>query len=277
MMAVVTRDTLGNCAVLTLNRPDTLNAITSEMLNLLESHLDEIEQDESRAVILTGTGRGFCPGSDLKEPPEDPKMRIKHAHEVVLRLAEFPKITVAAINGLALGGGLEMALSCTFRVAAKEAKLGLPEIKIGLMPAYGGTVLLPRLVGEQRALQMMLSGEPVAGDEALKIGLVNAVCDTPAEVAQSAHDFVQQFTRHSLVPQRAIRQVLRQSTDLPLREALAHESEINLPAGFDSSGRPMGIQFIGPMGEDRKVLEFAMAYEAATDYLDKRPALRETL
>ncbi len=225
-MSVVTRDTLGNCAVLTLNRPDTLNAITSEMLDLLESHLDEIEQDESRAVILTGTGRGFCPGSDLKEPPEDPKMRIRHAHDVVLRLAEFPKITVAAINGLALGGGLELALGCTFRVAAKEAKLGLPEIKIGLMPAYGGTVLLPRLVGEQCALQMMLSGEPVAGDQALEMGLVNAVCDTPAEVAQSAHDFVQQFTRHSLVPQRAIRQVLREGTDLSLREALAHESEI---------------------------------------------------
>lgn len=225
-MPVLTRDTIGNCAVLTMNRPESLNAITTEMLDLFERHLDDIERDDSRALILTGTGRGFCPGTDLKDPPSDPKARIRHAHELIMRLVEFPKLSVAAINGLALGGGLELALGCTFRVAAREATLGLPEIKIGLMPAYGGTVLLPRLIGEQRALQMMLSGEPVSADDARELTLVNATCDSAADVVQCAHDFVQQFTRHSLVPQRAIRRTIREGAALSLRDALAHESEV---------------------------------------------------
>lgn len=225
-MSVLTREDLGNCAVLTMNRPDALNAITTEMLDLLEQHLDDIEKDDSRALILTGTGRGFCPGTDLKEPPSDPRARIEHVHEIVMRLVEFPKLSVAAINGLALGGGLELALCCNFRVATKVAKLGLPEIKIGLMPAYGGTVLLPRLVGAARAEEMMLSGESVSAEAALAMGLVNRVCDTPEEVVQLAHDFVQPFCTHSLVPQQAVRRAIREGAELPLKGALAHEATI---------------------------------------------------
>lgn len=225
-MSDLNRDSIGNCAILTMNRPDSLNAITTEMLDLFEQHLDAIEQDDSRALIITGTGRGFCPGTDLKQPPDDPKARIEHAHQLITRLLEFPKLSVAAINGLALGGGLELALGCTFRVAARDATLGLPEIKIGLMPAYGGTVLLPRLVGEQKAMEMMLSGDAVSADAALDMGLVNGVCERPDEVVQLAHDFAQTFTRHSMVPQNAIRRVIREGAELTLREALAHESEI---------------------------------------------------
>ena len=225
-MAVLSRHSIGNCAVLTMNRPESLNAITSEMLDLFEQHLDEIETDNSRAVILTGTGRGFCPGTDLKEPPEDPRARIKHAHDLIVRLVEFPKISVAAINGLALGGGLELALGCTFRVAAREATLGLPEIKIGLMPAYGGTILLPRLIGEHQAMEMMLSGDAVTAGAALDMGLISDTCDSPSEVVQCTHEFVQKFVRHSLVPQQAIRRIIREGTDLSLQDALARESEI---------------------------------------------------
>jgi enoyl-CoA hydratase len=225
-MSVLDRSELGNCAVLTMNRPDSLNAITTEMLDLFEAHLDDIEQDDSRALILTGTGRGFCPGTDLKQPPEDPKARIEHAHSLIMRLVEFPKLSIAAINGLALGGGLELALGCTFRVAAQEAKLGLPEIKIGLMPAYGGTVLLPRVIGEQKALEMMLSGEPLTAEAALASGLVNDTCSKATGVVQCAHDFAQRFTRFSMVPQRAIRHIIREGADLSLKEALAEESSI---------------------------------------------------
>jgi len=150
-MAVIERTDLGNCAVLTMNRPSSLNAITTEMLEQLDHELDVIEQDSTRAFLLTGTGRGFCPGTDLKEPPKDTQQRINQVHQLVLRMVNFSKLSVAAINGLALGGGLELAMACNFRVAAPEAKLGLPEIKIGLMPAYGGTALLPRLVGSARA------------------------------------------------------------------------------------------------------------------------------
>ncbi len=225
-MSVLTRSNEGDCAILTMNRPQSLNAITSEMLDLFNQHLDDIEQDHSRALILTGTGRGFCPGTDLKEPPADPKARIQHAHALILRLLEYPKLSVAAVNGLALGGGLELALGCTFRVAAQEATFGLPEIKIGLMPAYGGSVLLPRLVGQQRALRMMLSGDAVSAEQALAIGLVDDICDTPDEVVQCAKAFAAQFTRHSTVPQRAVRSAIRDGGEMPLREALSHESDL---------------------------------------------------
>ena len=225
-MSALTRSVLGNCAVLTMNRPQALNAITTEMLDQLEQQLDEIEKDDSRAFILTGAGRGFCPGSDLKEPPSDPKARIEDVHQLVQRLVAFPKLSVAAINGLAMGGGLELALACNFRVAVKDAQLGLPEIKIGLMPAYGGTVLLPRLIGAGRAEAMMLSGEPVTAAEVLGMGLVNRVCDTPEEVVQLAHDFLQPMCRKSMVPQQAIRRAIREGANLSLADALAHEAEI---------------------------------------------------
>ncbi len=228
-MSVLTLDRLGNCAVLTLNRPEALNAITTEMLDQLEAHLDTIEQDDSRALILTGTGRGFCAGTDLKQAPSDTKARIEHVHRILLRMVAFPKLSVAAINGLALGGGLELALACNFRVAAKDAPLGLPEIKIGLMPSYGGTVLLPRLIGEAKAEAMMLSGEPVAAETSLDIGLVNAVCDTPEQVVQAAHDFVQAYCNFSRVPQQAIRTAIREGAKLPLAVALAHELTIIEP------------------------------------------------
>ena len=100
-MTTVNRHTLGNCAVLTLNRPESLNAITTAMLDELDRHLDDIEGDESRGVIITGTGRGFCPGSDLKDPPSDVEARVRHAHALMLRLVNFPKLSVAAVNGLA--------------------------------------------------------------------------------------------------------------------------------------------------------------------------------
>jgi len=222
----MTRDNIGNCAILTMNRPEALNAITTEMLDQMEAHLDDIEQDDSRAFILTGTGRAFCPGTDLKEPPTDVKARIDHVHGIIERMVNFPKLSVAAINGLAMGGGLELALACSFRVAVADAKLGLPEIKIGLMPAYGGTQLLPRLVGEARAEEMMLSGEPVSGEEGLTMGLVNRSCSSADEVVQLAHDFVQPMCTKSLVPQQAIRRAIREGAGMPLKTALAHEFEI---------------------------------------------------
>jgi enoyl-CoA hydratase/carnithine racemase len=222
-MSIITHTTIGNCAVLTMNRPESLNAITSDMLNILESELDVIEKDDSRAVILTGAGRAFCPGSDIKSPPDDVRARIDQVHRLIRRLLEFPKLSIAAINGLALGGGLELALACTFRVAERDAKLGLPEIKIGLMPAYGGTALLPRLIGLGRAQEMMLGGRSIAGQAALSIGLVNSLFDAPDTAVQAAHDFIQPYCAFSQVPQRAIRDAILTGPDVSLTDALAHE------------------------------------------------------
>jgi len=128
-MSVVTREDRGICAVLTLNRPQVLNTITNEMLSAIEQHLDEIERDSSRAVILSGEGRAFCAGTDLNEWHGDPQQRLVRVHALVRRFMDFPKLSIAAVNGLALGGGLEFALACTFRVARRGARLGLPEIR----------------------------------------------------------------------------------------------------------------------------------------------------
>jgi len=225
-MGVVDFGRRGHCAVLTLNRPQVLNSISNDMLDELERHLAAIAGDDSRALILSGAGRAFCAGTDLNEWHGDPQERLLRVHALVQRMLEFPKPVVAALNGLALGGGLELALACTFRVARRGAKLGLPEIKLGLLPAYAGTQLLPRLIGENRALEMMLSGDPVDGDAALAIGLVNRVCEDEADVVAAAVEFAASFTRHSLVPQRAIRRAIGEGMRLPLGEALAHEREL---------------------------------------------------
>lgn len=225
-MSVVDQERMAHCAVLRLNRPQALNTISNEMLDELEAALETIAGDDSRALILTGTGRAFCAGTDLSESHGDPQQRLLRVHALVRRMLDFPKPIVAALNGLALGGGLELALGCTFRVARRSAKLGLPEIKLGLLPAYGGTQLLPRLVGENRALEIMLSGDPVDGTTALAIGLVNRVCEDDADVVAAAAGFASAMTRHSLLPQRAIRRAVREGMRLPLGDALALEREL---------------------------------------------------
>lgn len=225
-MDVVQSERRGACVLLTLNRPDMLNTITNPMLDRLEQILDEEQGGDSRALILSGAGRAFCAGSDLSEPHGDPQQRVRRVHALIVRMRDFPKPIVAAINGLALGGGLELALACTFRVARRGARLGLPEIKLGLLPAYGGTQLLPRLVGENRALEMILGGDPVDGATAAAIGLVNRVCEEGDDVIACAAELAGTITRHSLVPQRAILRAVREGGALPLEEALALERRL---------------------------------------------------
>lgn len=196
------------------------------MLGELEMHIDVLETAPCRALVLTGTGRAFCAGTDLKEATGLPEERLRRVHALVLRLRNYPKPSIAALNGLAFGGGLELALACTFRIAREDVRLGMPEVKLGLLPAYAGTQLLPRLVGESHALEMMLSGDPVDGVRAGQIGLVNRVVPADADVMAAALDFAASLTRHSLVPQRAILRAVREGMALPLEEAMALEMRL---------------------------------------------------
>jgi len=210
-------------ATLRLDRANVLNAINIAMIGEIESFLERCEQDNDvRALVIVGTGRAFCVGSDLKEDRGDPQRRIARMHQLMLRLVEYPKMSVAAINGLALGGGLEIAMACTFRVAAPQARLGLPEITRALMPAYGGTQLLPRLVGVGRALELALSGEMIDAQRAKEIGLLNAVADDPlaAAIALAAR-----CSRHGQVAQREIRRAMLGGICLPLADGLALEAQ----------------------------------------------------
>jgi enoyl-CoA hydratase/carnithine racemase len=225
----VLREDRDTVAVLTLNRARVLNAISDDLLDALDAHLDATEADPAvRAVVFTGAGRAFCAGSDLGHRT-DMSVRVVRMHRLIERLRAFPKPTVAALNGLAFGGGLELALACDFRVAAPGIQVGLPEVKLGLIPLYGGTALLPRLVGESRAMELMLGGDPIGADTALAWGLVNRVSAGPEDLLEAASALARACSRHSAVPMRALKRLLRPAkAHDTLTEALAEEQREGL-------------------------------------------------
>jgi len=165
----------------TVNRPEKLNALNRKTVEELhECFLDIERDDEVRAVILTGAGeRAFVGGADINElavqTPLEGKEMSERGQRVLDLIEHLGKPVIAAINGYALGGGCELALACTLRIASENARLGQPEVKLGLIPGYAGTQRLPRLIGRGRALEMLLSGDPVNAAEAYRIGLVNQV------------------------------------------------------------------------------------------------------
>ena len=172
-------------ALVTINRPDKLNALSGAVVAELREAFEQIARDAYiRGAILTGSGeKAFVAGADINELA---RLSALEAREFALRgqqtfrmLETMPKPSVAAINGYALGGGLELAMACTVRFAAETAKVGQPEVKLGIICGYGGTQRLPRLVGRGRALELLLSGETIAAAEAHRIGLVNAVVSQP--------------------------------------------------------------------------------------------------
>ena len=172
------RDGIGYVAV---NRPEKLNALNRKTMDELYDCFQEIERDdEVRVIILTGAGeKAFVGGADINElavrTPVEGKELSMRGQKILDLIEHLGKPVIAAVNGYALGGGCELALACTIRIASENARLGQPEVKLGLIPGYAGTQRLPRLVGRGRALEMVLSGEPVSAAEAYRIGLVNQV------------------------------------------------------------------------------------------------------
>lgn len=167
-------------ATVTVNRPDKLNALNTATIGELGACIDELRaRDDVGAVVLTGAGRAFVAGADIAELQRlDAAGMYRLAvrgQAVFARFESSPKPTIAAINGFALGAGCELAMACHIRIAAEGAKLGQPEVKLGLTPGYGGTQRLPRLVGHGRALELLLTGAAIDAAEAYRIGLVNRV------------------------------------------------------------------------------------------------------
>lgn len=182
-------DTEGHLGILTLGRPERLNAISKQMTLELAELVTQLESDdEVRVVIVTGEGRAFCAGADIKERAEHPDdMSIQRTSRLISptfrRLERLAQVTIAAINGPAAGGGLELALACDLRIASIEARMALPEITLGILPGAGGTQRLPRLIGPGRAKQMMLFGDFVDAKTALDWGIVNTVVAPDALMA----------------------------------------------------------------------------------------------
>jgi enoyl-CoA hydratase len=226
----VTLSQRDEAAVLTLDRPQALNALSFAVLDEIAGALDEVVASAARVLIVTGAGdKAFCAGADIKELRHRSLAAQKRGAEkgqgVFARIPALPMASVALINGYAFGGGLELALACTFRLATPNAKMGLPEVKLGLIPGYGGTQRLPRVIGEARALELILTGRTVEAEEAARIGLVHRV--VTGDPMEEALAFSRTFTRHSLPVLGFARAAVTRALDLPVNEGLKVEADLS--------------------------------------------------
>jgi enoyl-CoA hydratase len=215
----------GPFAVLTLNRAEAHNALQFAMIEALSSAFDQVAESQARALVVTGAGpKAFCAGADIKELMDRGLLAQRRGarlgQRTFAKLAALPIPSVAVLHGYAFGGGLELAMACTFRIATREARMGLPEIKLGLIPGYGGTQRLSRLVGEARATELVMSGRTFDATEAERWGLVNRLVagDDPAELGKT---FMSEFIRYS------------RCASIFAREAVARGSAVTLDEGLD--------------------------------------------
>jgi len=217
-------------ALITLDRPEALNALSFGLVQDLSRILDGLDADDTRALLVTGAGdRAFSAGADIKElmgrTLVEQRAGAMLGQSVLAKLDQLPMPSIALINGYAFGGGLELALACTFRLAAPGAKLGFPEIKLGLIPGYGGTQRLPRLIGEARATEMILTGRTVPADEAERIGLINRVI--AGDLVEAGQQFAREMTGYSLPVLCLARDAIRRAHDLPLHDGLKIEADLS--------------------------------------------------
>ncbi len=215
---------------ITLNRPDKLNAMTHETRGELRAALEAARDDaETRAVILTGAGeKAFSAGADIevlsKFGPEEARASAEMAYALCGLIEGLGKPVIAAVNGYCLGGGCELALACTIRVAAEEARFGQPEINLGMMTGSGGSQRLPRLIGKGRALELLLTGRRVDAEEALRIGLVNRVVPR-GELMAAAEEIAREIASKSPIAVEKTLDAVNRGLEAGLEEGLRIEGE----------------------------------------------------
>lgn len=218
-------------ALIYLARPEKLNALSRFMKDELKRMLDDLATDgDLRAVIITGEGeRAFCAGTDIADmahlDPPAAKEFAEQGQRLGTQLEQFPVPVIAAINGIAAGGGTELALGCHLRIASSSARFSLPELKLGIVPGYGGTQRLMRIVGEGRALEMMLTGAAISAPEAHRAGLVNRVVE-PAELMNEAETLARQIAGMAPLAIRTCLKAVIGGAELSLEEGLALEREL---------------------------------------------------
>ena len=220
-------------AVVEIRRPDVLNALNDPTLVELDRAFEELGADEGiRCVILTGGEAkkpSFVAGADIAvlagQDPIEAKRRAHLGQGVCNRIEGLPKPVIAAINGFAFGGGLELALACHIRIASEEARMGLPEVTLGIIPGFGGTQRLPRLIGLGPALELITTGRPVRAPEAQRLGLVNHV-HPPGELLAEAHKMAATISRNGPLAVRFALECALKGRSLPVEEALAYEANM---------------------------------------------------
>ena len=244
----------GAVATVTVSRPEAMNALDSETLRDLLACLDELAAGDVRAVVLTGAGeRAFVAGADIREMSEKSVLEA-HAYarlgqRCAALLEEMPAATIAAVNGFALGGGCELALACDIRYASSRAKLGQPEINLGLIPGWGGTQRLARTAGLGFAKELILTGRLVDADEALRRGLVNAVYE-PDVLMERALETARLIASKSPVAVAAAKQATNRALQADHAGNLAHEASL-FSALFGSEDAREGMAAFGEKREPR--------------------------
>ena len=234
-------ETLPEGAVFRIERPAKLNAITRAVMQGLSDCLDQLEARRARLLVITGSGeRAFCAGTDLAELQgltlEARIAKSDASRALLVRLHRSRVMTLAAMNGLAFGGGLELAMASTLRMAAQHVTMALPEVKLGLVPAYAGTQLLPSIVGKARALEIMMTGRTVGSAEALSIGLVHRLANDSSPLIDQALAFAREITRWSPGALAAIRACVDAAGDQVSDEGLAVETRwVNDNYGSDDA------------------------------------------
>ncbi len=224
-------DVADQIATVTINRPDKLNALNRAVIEELGAAFTSLaSQPEVRAVIVTGAGRAFVAGADIAEiataasSPAGLQAVAAHGSAVFTQIERFAKPVIAAVNGFALGGGCELALACHVRVASTHAKFGLPEARLGLIPGYGGTQRLPRLIGQGRALQMILTGDQVDAETAARYGIVHEVV-SPEMLTEAARSLAKSMLKNGPLALAHAIAAVTGGAGLPLEAALALEAE----------------------------------------------------
>jgi len=213
--------------VLTINREKAMNALNRETVAEIQGFISSHWSDDSFGVlIITGAGKAFVAGADiseLKDVDVEGGMDMSARGNYLFKsIQNFPKPVIAAVNGFALGGGCELAMACDIRIASEKAKFGQPEVNLGLIPGYGGTQRLSRLVGRGKAMQLILTGDMIKADEAYRIGFVDEIC-APEELMDKALAMAQTITSKSPLAVRMAKDCVNRGLDMPLSNALDFE------------------------------------------------------
>lgn len=243
MAVQVERD--GAVAIITMSRPEAMNAFNTDQLHALSDRVNELSADQSiRCVILTGEGtRAFAAGADITEmstkSPSEARRFGDLGHSIGRAIGAAPQPWIAAVNGYALGGGCEMALACDIRIASENAQLGQPEVTLGIPAGWGGTQRLPRLIGPGIAAEILLTGRRLKADEALRVGLVNAVYPAD-ELMSKALEMAQTIAENSPAAVRATKQAMRLAFDVPLSDGLTFEAQ-TFALAFDTHDQKEGM------------------------------------
>ena len=244
-MSFVNYEQKGPVAILTIDRQEALNALNSQVLSDLDEAITKVEAaDDVFAVILTGAGRSFVAGADIGEMVKfnsiDGKRFGVHGGGVFLRLENLAKPVIAAVNGFALGGGCELAMSCDIRIASEKAKFGQPETGLGITPGFGGTQRLPRIVGVSKAMELILTAKTIGAAEAKEIGLVSAVYP-PEELMDKAMELANAICANAPIAVQESKRCIRMGVQTDIATGSAFEAEaFGVTCGTEDKNEGMG-------------------------------------